>query len=175
MPASRNPSAPPDAVVLQDYDHHGRMWSLEIATGLLRPASGRCHGFVHVRDAPARGGPPVAAALYAEGHGAGVLWLQYGPQRWDCAAVAVRQVSEPDGHRLFTVFGERGPELELRYPKPDPGPADPAYDWIDTVADDFFLWVAERLADADSGDGTANSATARRALAEHFATGFLPD
>lgn len=47
---------------------------------------------------------------------------------------------------------------------------DPAYDWIDTVADDFFLWAAERLADAD----TADAATARRALAEHFATGFLP-
>lgn len=168
------PFTPPAAVVLQDYDRHGRVWALEIATGLLTPAAGRCHGFVRVREEPARGGPPVAAALYAEGAGAGTLWLQYGPERWDCSAVAVRQVSEPDGHRLFTVFGERGAELELRYPAPDPGPFDPAYGWIDTVADDFFLWAAERLTDAaDAGDDTAAAAAARQALTEHFATGFL--
>ncbi|GHC53788.1 hypothetical protein [Streptomyces flavofungini] len=168
MPALGMPSAPPPAVVLQDYDRHGRIWSLEIATGLLTPASGRCHGFVRVLDEPARGGPPVPAALYAEGSGARTLWLQYGPERWDCSTVAVRQASEPDGHRLFTVFGERGPELELRYPAPDPGPFDPAYDWIDTVADDFFLWAAERLTDP-----TEDTTDARRALTAHFATGFL--
>ncbi|GGR90812.1 hypothetical protein GCM10010252_32100 [Streptomyces aureoverticillatus] len=166
MPAIGTPSAPPSAVVLQDYDRHGRVWSLETGTGLLTPASGRCHGFVHLTDASRRGDAPVAAALYAEGADTTTLWLQYGPRWWDCSSVAVRQASEPDGHRLFTVFGVRGPELELRYPAPDPGPFDPAYDWIDTVADDFFLWAAERLAD-DAEDG-------RRALTEHFGTGFLP-
>ncbi|MFD9908366.1 hypothetical protein [Streptomyces sp. NPDC059063] len=161
------PDASPPAVVLQDYDQHGRVWSLAPETGLLEPASGRCHGFVHLFTAsPGEGEPVVAAALYAEGPDSGVLWLQHGPRRWDCSTVSVRQASEADGHRLFTVFGVRGPELELRYPAPDPGPFDPAYHWIDTVADDFFLWAAERLAD-DSGG-------ARRALAEHFEAGFLP-
>ncbi|MGA4837897.1 hypothetical protein [Streptomyces sp. G45] len=165
-PPEASGAAPPP-VVLQDYDRHGRVWSLAPATGLLSPASGRCHGFVHLATAAAPPGtPPVPAALYAQGPGTGVLWLQYGPQRWDCSTVAVRQASEQDGHRLFTVFGVRGPELELRYPAPEPGPADPAYDWIDTVADDFFLWADERLADDAGG--------ARRALAEHFAAGFLP-
>lgn len=64
------------------------------------------------------------------------------------------------------MFGTRGPELELRCPAPDPGPFDPAYDWTDTVADDFFLWAAERL-----GDGSGDS---RHALTEHFGAGFPP-
>ncbi|QDQ15711.1 hypothetical protein [Streptomyces spectabilis] len=162
-----SPRAASDAVVLQDYDQHGRVWALAPATGLLTPASGRCHGFLHLDAGTGGAGElPVAAALYTEGPGTGALWLQYGPRRWDCATVAVQQACEADGHRLFTVFGPRGPELELRHPAPDPGPAEPADDWIDTVADDFFLWAAERLADDTEG--------ARRALLEHFGTGFLP-
>lgn len=169
MPATEKHSAPPAAVVLQDYDRHGRVWSLDTATGLLTPASGRCHGFVHLTDASRHGDAPVAAALYAVGPAASTLWLQYGPRSWDCSSVAVRQASEPDGHRLFTVFGVRGPELELRYPPPDPGAHESADDWIDTVADDFFLWAAERLAeDAD------DAKDARRGLTEQFGVGFLP-
>ncbi|WP_030558952.1 hypothetical protein [Streptomyces aureocirculatus] len=167
MPAIDEPAVPTREVVLQDYDRHGRIWSLDITTGVLSPGSGRCHGFVHLTDASRQGDVAVAAALYADGPGSGTLWLQYGPTRWDCSRVAVRQASEGDGHRLFTVFGTGGPELELRYPAPDPGPFDPAYDWIDTVADDFFLWAAERLGD--------EGGSSRHTLTEHFGAGFLPD
>jgi hypothetical protein len=41
---------------------------------------------------------------------------------------------------------------------------DPAYDWIDTLADDFFLWAAEQLGGPDRGRG----------LRDHFRTGFGP-
>ncbi|GGV41950.1 hypothetical protein GCM10010277_31040 [Streptomyces longisporoflavus] len=147
-------------MLLRDYDRHGRTWALDPATGLLSPASGRCHGFVHVAD--------EAAALYADPSDAvPVLWLQYGRRRWDCAAVTVRQSVAPDGSRRFTVRDARGAALELRYPAPDPGPFDPAYDWIDAEADDFFLWAAGRLTDAD--------ASSRTTLLAHFRAGFLPD
>ncbi|AZM57179.1 hypothetical protein DMA15_35320 [Streptomyces sp. WAC 01529] len=157
---------------LADYDQHGRVWDLDPATGLLSPASGPCHGFAHV---PRQGGEYAAAALYASGPGTGTLWLQYGARRWDCAAVSVRQASLPDGTRRFTVSGAGrrggeglgkqagdGPDLELPYPAPDPGAFDPAYDWTDALADDFFAWAADRLATPE----------ARRALLEHFLAGF---
>ncbi|MFG2647969.1 hypothetical protein [Streptomyces sp. NPDC048436] len=147
-------------MLLQDYDRHGRTWALDPRTGLVSPASGRCHGFVHV-------GEEVAAALYADPLAAeAVLWFQYGQLRWDCATVTVHQASERDGSRSFTVEEACGTALELRYPAPDPGPFDPSYDWIDAEADDFFLWVAGRLTDAD--------ATAPGTLLAHFRAGFLP-
>ncbi|MEU5951877.1 hypothetical protein [Streptomyces sp. NPDC047525] len=147
-------------MLLQDYDRHGRTWDLDARTGLLSPASGRCHGFVHA-------GGEAAAALYADpSDGEPALWLQYGRRRWDCAAVTVHQAPGPNGTRRFTVEGARGTALELLYPAPDPGPFDPAYDWIDAEGDDFFLWAAGRLTDAD--------ATSRTTLLAHFRAGFLP-
>ncbi|MET9515183.1 hypothetical protein [Streptomyces sp. NPDC002994] len=144
-------------IALQDYDHHGRVWALDPLTGASAPASGRCHGFVRLPGG--EGGQ--AAALYAD---AGKLWLQYGEHRWDCETVVVRHARRPDGAHVFTVLGGEGTELEVRCPAPDPGPFDPTYDWIDTVADDFFLWVAGQLAEREG----------RRALLEHFLTGFDP-
>ncbi|MEU6761993.1 hypothetical protein ABZ916_05670 [Streptomyces sp. NPDC046853] len=151
-------------MLLQDYDRHGRTWALDPATGLLSPASpvspvsGRCHGFVHAAD-------ETAAALYADPRDATpVLWLQYGQRRWDCAEVTVHRPGGPQGSRRFVVRTARGTALELHYPAPDPGPFDPAYDWIDAEADDFFLWAAGRLADTAS----------RTTLLTHFRAGFLP-
>ncbi|MEV8320376.1 hypothetical protein AB0Q95_40115 [Streptomyces sp. NPDC059900] len=147
-------------MLLQDYDRHGRTWALDPATGLLSPASGRCHGFAHVADG-------TAAALYADPlDAAPVLWLQYGQRRWDCATVTVRRMGGPDGSRRFVVRNARGTALELRYPAPDPGPFDPAYDWIDAESDDFFLWAAGRLAETDG--------TSRTTLLAYFRAGFLP-
>ncbi|MGW6056986.1 hypothetical protein [Streptomyces sp. NPDC055189] len=147
-------------MLLQDYDRHGRTWALDPVTGLLSPASGRCHGFVHVAD-------DAAASLYADPSDAvPVLWLQFGQGRWDCNSVTVRQFQGPDSTRRFTVRDTRGTVLELSYPAPDPGPFDPAHDWIDAESDDFFLWAAGRLTDAD--------ATSRTTLLTHFRAGFLP-
>ncbi|MEU5685838.1 hypothetical protein [Streptomyces venezuelae] len=145
---------------LSDYDRHGRVWDLDPASGLLSPApGGSCHGFVHLPGE----GEHAAAALYGAGEGAGTLWLQFGARRWDCASVSVRQASLPDGARHFAVTGSGGaPEFELPYPAADSGPFDPAYDWLDELADDFFLWVADRLA----------TAAARQTLLEHFRAGF---
>ncbi|WP_055563562.1 hypothetical protein [Streptomyces atriruber] len=149
---------------LSDYDRHGRVWDLDPASGLLSPApGGSCHGFVHLAEE----GEHAAAALYGAGEEAGTLWLQFGARRWDCAAVSVRQASLPDGTRRFTVTdsvtGSGGdPEFELPYSAPDPVPFDPAYDWLDELADDFYLWVADRLATAAS----------RQTLLEHFRAGF---
>ncbi|MET7362230.1 hypothetical protein ABZS76_27885 [Streptomyces sp. NPDC005562] len=148
--------------LVADYDRHGRVWDLAPATGLLSPApGGRCHGFVHLPGHDEH----AATAVYATGPGAGTLWLQYGARRWDGATVTVRQLSLPDGGRRFTVTGPDGAtHFELPYPAPDPGPFDPAYDWLDAVADDFFLWAADRLATEGS----------RRTLLDHFLTGFAP-
>lgn len=147
-------------MLLQDFDHHGRTWALDPRTGLLSPASGRCHGYAHV-------GEEAPAALYADpSDGEPTLWLQYGQRRWDCGTVTTRQSSAPDGSRRFTVEDARGTALELRYPAPDPGPFDPTYDWIDAEADDFFLWAAGRLKEADT--------TSRTTLLAHFRAGFLP-
>ncbi|MWA09057.1 hypothetical protein [Streptomyces sp. BA2] len=149
-------------MLLKDYDHHGRTWALDPRTGLLSPASGRCHGFVHT-------GGEAAAALYADpADEEPTLWLQFGGRRWDCGAVTVHQSTGPAaGTRRFTVEDARGTTLlELPYPAPDPGPFDPTYDWIDAEADDFFLWAAGRLADAD--------AASRTTLLAHFRAGFLP-
>ncbi|WP_306333187.1 hypothetical protein [Streptomyces sp. KL118A] len=148
---------------LSDYDRHGRVWDLDPASGLLSPApGGSCHGFVHLPEK----GEHAAAALYGAGEEAGTLWLQFGARRWDCAAVSVRQASLPDGTRRFTVTdslaGSGGPEFELPYSAPDSGPFDPAYDWLDELADDFYLWVADRLVTAAS----------RQTLLEHFRAGF---
>ncbi|MEV6752526.1 hypothetical protein [Streptomyces sp. NPDC051214] len=149
-------------MLLQDYDHHGRTWDLDPRTGLLAPASGRCHGFVHLGEAG-------TAALYADpSDEAATLWLQIGRRRWDCDAVTVRQSAGPDASRRFTVEDARGTALELRYPAPDPGPFDPTYDWMDAEADDFFLWASGRLAD------TAADTSARTTLLAHFWAGFLP-
>jgi len=148
-------------MLLQDYDRHGRTWALDPRTGLVAPASGRCHGFVHVSD-------EGAAALYADpSDGEPVLWLQYRQRRWDCATVLAHQSAGPNGSRRFTVEDARGTALELLYPAPDTGPFDPAYDWIDAEGDDFFLWAAGRL--TDTGDGTS-----RTTLLSHFRAGFLP-
>lgn len=147
-------------MLLKDYDHHGRTWALDPRTGLLSPASGRCHGFVHVGEAG-------TAALYADpSDEAATLWLQFGRRRWDCDAVTVRQSTGPDATRRFSVEDARGTALDLLYPTPDPGPFDPAYDWMDAEADDFFLWAAGRLTDADT--------SARTTLLAHFRTGFTP-
>ncbi|MEU6991128.1 hypothetical protein ABZ953_10790 [Streptomyces sp. NPDC046465] len=150
---------------LADYDRHGRVWDLAPATGLLSPApGGPCHGFVHLPGHDEH----AAAALYAAGPEAGTLWLQYGARRWDCATVTVRQADLPSGGRRFTVEGSGGSgggpeyEFELPYPAPDTGPFDPAYDWVDALADDFFLWAADRLATDES----------RRTLLNHFLAGF---
>ncbi|MFF2324938.1 MULTISPECIES: hypothetical protein [unclassified Streptomyces] len=143
--------------VLQDYDRHGAVWALDPASGLLTPASGRCHGFVHVL--PHSTG--TVAALYADDS---VLWLQYGERRWDCEEVTVQHVQQPDGTRAVTVDSPPDEPWQAHLPPPDTGPFDPAYDWTDTLADDFFLWVGERLADAP-----------RRALLRaHFLRGFDP-
>ncbi|QES45570.1 hypothetical protein DEJ49_35370 [Streptomyces venezuelae] len=86
-----------------------------------------------------------------------------GARRWDCASVSVRQTSSPDRTRHFTVTGSGGaPEFELPYSAADSGPFDPAYDWLDELADDCCLWVADRLATAAS----------RQTLLEHFRAGF---
>ncbi|MEU6820767.1 hypothetical protein ABZ921_09070 [Streptomyces atriruber] len=153
---------------LSDYDRHGRVWDLDPASGLLSPApGGSCHGFVHLPEK----GEHAAAALYGAGEGAGegtgagagTLWLQFGARRWNCAAVSVRQGSLPDGTRRFTVTDAGGgPEFELPYAAADSGPFDPAYDWLDELSDDFYLWVADRLATAAS----------RQTLLEHFRAGF---
>lgn len=150
------------AVLLRDHGRHDRAWALDVGSGLLTPAAGRCHGFVRppLADAgPDTGG--AAAALYAA---AGVLWLQYGDQRWDCDTVSVGQGPDAGGGRTFSVHGERGRDLRVAYPAPDTGPFDPAYDYTDALADDFFLWVAEQLRD------TAH----RPVLRDHFLTGFEP-
>ncbi|UQA96886.1 hypothetical protein [Streptomyces halobius] len=141
-------------IPLQDYDRHDLVWALDPPSGHLSTGSGRCHGFVRVSSAK----KPVAA-LFAD---AGRLWLQYGDRHWDCEEVSVRHSTAPDGTREFTVTGPRGTELCLGYPAPRPEPFDPAYDWIDTLADDFLLWVAERLAAPDR----------REALREHYTAGF---
>ncbi|MGW7066203.1 hypothetical protein ACWGII_01620 [Streptomyces sp. NPDC054855] len=147
-------------MLLKDYDHHGRAWALDPRTGLLSPASGRCHGFVHAGEA----GP---AALYADpSDEAATLWLQIGRRRWDCDTVTVRQSTGSGTTRRFTVEEARGAALELLYPAPDSGPLDPTYDWMDAEADDFFLWAAGRLTDVD--------ASARTTLLAHFRTGFTP-
>lgn len=147
-------------MLLQDYDHHGRTWALDPRTGTLTPASGRCHGFVHAGDR-------AAAALYADPADAEpVLWLQFGRRRWDCGAVTAHQSTGPDGTRRFTVEDATGTALELLYSAPDPGPFDPTYDWMDAEADDFFLWAAGRLTDADPAS--------RATLLAHFRAGFLP-
>ncbi|AJT63270.1 hypothetical protein T261_1584 [Streptomyces lydicus] len=143
-------------IPLQDYDRHDRVWALDPRSGHLSPASGRCHGFVRVSSEK----NPVAA-LFAD---AGRLWLQYGDRHWDCEEVSVRCSAAPDGTREFTITGHHGPELRLNYPAPRPEPFDPTYDWIDTLADDFLLWVAERLADPDR----------RQALRDHYMAGFTP-
>ncbi|MEV8022126.1 hypothetical protein AB0O76_38605 [Streptomyces sp. NPDC086554] len=143
-------------MILRDYDHHGRTWELNPRTGLLSPASGRCHGFVHV-------GADAATALYADTE---TLWLQHGQHRWDCATVTVHQSTQAHGTRLFTVEDAQGTALELPYPAPDSGPFDPTYDWIDAESDDFYLWAAGRLADGD--------ATSYTTLFTHFRAGFLP-
>ncbi|MEV7191998.1 hypothetical protein AB0N81_09310 [Streptomyces sp. NPDC093510] len=158
--------------LLADYDRHGRVWDLDPASGLLSSApGGSCHGFVHLPG----NGEHAAAALYGAGagaeHAAGTLWLQFGARRWDCATVSVEQAALPDGTRRFTVTGSGpgsrtgsggGPEFELPYSAPDTGPLDPAYDWLDAIADDFFLWAADRLSAVES----------RRTLLHHFLTGF---
>ncbi|WP_367038997.1 hypothetical protein [Streptomyces sp. Je 1-332] len=148
-------------MLLKDYDQHGRTWALDPRTGLLSPASGRCHGFVHA-------GGEAAAALYADpADEEPVLWLQYGRRRWNCDTVAAHQATRPDGTRRFTVEDTRGTVLlELLYPAPDTGPFDPTYDWVDAEADDFFLWVAGRLTDGDAASDTT--------LLTHFRAGFLP-
>jgi hypothetical protein len=147
-------------MLLQDYDHHGRTWALDPRTGFVSPASGRCHGFVHV-------GGEAAAALYADPLATeAVLWFQYGQRRWNCSAVTALQLSAPGGSRTFTLEEAGRAVFELRYPAPDPGPFDPSYDWIDAEADDFFLWAAGRLAEADP--------TSPGALLAHFRAGFLP-
>ncbi|MER5362821.1 hypothetical protein [Streptomyces sp. NPDC002785] len=145
------------ATVLQDYDRHGTVWALDPASGLLTPASGLCHGFVHVL--PHRTG--TAAALYADDS---ALWLQYGQHRWNCEKVAVRHIQRPDGTRTITVDSPPDPQWQAHLPPPDTGPYDPAYDWTDTIADNFFLWVDERLADARR----------RAVLRDHFLRGFAP-
>lgn len=165
-------------MLLQDYDRHGRTWDLDPRTGLLSPASGRCHGFVHMGEA-------VAAALYADPADASEqanLWLQYGQLRWNCDRVTVHQAALPDGTRRFTVeeagADARGTALDLRYPAPDPGPFDPTYDWIDAESDDFFLWAAGRLTDAnpesDAGSDAGPDTTSRTTLLAHFRAGFHP-
>ncbi|WAL99744.1 hypothetical protein [Streptomyces sp. Je 1-369] len=145
---------------LSDYDRHGRVWDLDPASGLLSPApGGSCHGFVHLPG----DGEQAAGALYGAGEDSGTLWLQFGARRWDCASASVRQASLPDGTRHFAVAGSGGdPEFELPYAAPDSHPFDPAYDWLDELADDFYLWVADRLATAAS----------RQTLLEHFRAGF---
>ncbi|MFF1698693.1 hypothetical protein ACFVXC_34550 [Streptomyces sp. NPDC058257] len=149
-------------MLLQDYDRHGRTWALDPRTGLVSPGSGRCHGFVHVSD-------EATAALYADpSDGEPALWLQYRQRRWNCATVMAHQSPGPNGTRRFTVEDARGTALELLYPAPDPGPFDPTYDWIDAEGDDFFLWAAGRLRDANA------DTTARTTLLSHFRAGFLP-
>ncbi|MFI8437246.1 hypothetical protein ACIGJO_26600 [Streptomyces sp. NPDC079020] len=153
--------------VLQDYDHYGRLWVLDPPSGHLspgpadafaQPAGERlCHGFVHVLSHGAGG----CAALYAE---SSVLWFQYGGRRWNGDDVSVRCGPRPDGSRLLTVTGPGAAPWEAEVPAPDRGPFDPAYDWTDTLADDFFLWVAEQLSDARH----------RSVLREHYLRGFTP-
>lgn len=144
---------------MQDYDHHDRVWALAPATGKSAPAVGRCHGFV--RLPPDGGGDTAVAALYAD---AGTLWLQCGDVRWDCATIAVRHARRTDGTHLFTVVGAEGTVLEIPCPAPEPGLFDPTYDWIDMLADDFFLWAADQLSDREG----------HTILRDHYLDGFDP-
>ncbi|MER8091008.1 hypothetical protein ABTZ57_39640 [Streptomyces sp. NPDC094048] len=143
--------------VLQDYDRHGLVWALDPASGLLVPASGRCQGFVHVLPH----GTGTFAALYADD---AALWLQFGERRWDGEEVTVRHVQRPDGTRVVTVDHPSGPRWQTQLPPPDTGPYDPAYDWTDTLADNFFLWADEQLSDPHR----------RAVLRDHYRRGFAP-
>ncbi|WP_326609316.1 hypothetical protein OIE62_37045 [Streptomyces scopuliridis] len=154
----------PHIVLLQDYDRHDRVWALDLRSGEVSPASGRCHGFVRLQM-PQHPGPArenrEAAALFAE---AGTLWFQYSDRRWDCASVTVRHSGSPDGTRRFTVTGPHGIALDLLYTAPVPEPFDASYDAIDALEDDFLHWVAQRLATAGR----------RHNLLAHYLNGFLP-
>lgn len=153
--------------VLQDYDRYGRLWILDPESGRLspgpvdafaRPAGERlCHGFVRVLSH----GTAVGAALYAA---SSTLWLQYGAERWDAEVASVRSASRPDGSRVLTVTGREGVPWETVLPAPVLGPFDPAYDWTDMLADDFFLWVTEQLSDTRH----------RGVLRGHYLRGFTP-
>ncbi|MFF3735289.1 hypothetical protein ACFYXM_34735 [Streptomyces sp. NPDC002476] len=126
--------------VLRDYDRHDVAWVLDPSSGLLVAASGRGHGFVHVL----RHRTGTAAALHADGT---VLCFQYGERRWDTEKGVVRLVRCPYG-RLLTIGGPSVPRWQKRLPQPDTGPYDPAYDWTDTLADDFFIRVDEQVSGA---------------------------
>ncbi|MGW8887520.1 hypothetical protein [Streptomyces sp. NPDC055749] len=155
------------AVVLQDYDRHGEVRVLDPDSGRLSTGGAIttvvCHGFVHVlpHDPTSPRALAEGAALYAE---SSRLWLQLGGDRWDCEVVSVRYTRQPDGSRLLTVAPADGPPRVLPVPGPDAGPFDPSYDWTDAVADDFFLWAADQLADAGH----------RAVLRAHYLQGFAP-
>lgn len=129
-------------VTLRDFGRFDRAWNLSVATGSVRETSGRCHG--HIQVAGEESGRTVCALYAADDR----LWLQYGDRRWNADEVELRWARQPNGDSLFTVRTDEGPELEIGYRSPAPDPFDPAYDWIDTLEDDFLRWVAEVVPDA---------------------------
>lgn len=111
--------------VLRDYDHHGVVWAPDPPSGLLFPASGRCHGFVHIL----RHRTGTASVLHADGT---AIWFQYGERRRDTGVAVVRLVRHPCG-RLLTVGGPPVPApWQKRPPQPDTGPFTIAHDGTDT-------------------------------------------
>jgi hypothetical protein len=130
------------------WDRYGVVWRLDVETGAAEPTNAETgHGFLWQPTVPAV--PALSlTAMYSVG---GILWFQYGRQRWDLSRVTVDLERSDDGAAMkFTLRSAGLVELELAYTGVALDPLnmiDPTFDAADEEQQDMFVFLARMQPD----------------------------